>query len=74
MKDTIEEIYGLILYLGDNIKFDTPVICKMTPHSRPEIMHEISVDTDLESVSLHMLYTIRQRLRLLKYYKENENK
>jgi len=70
MKETINEIYQLIEKLGDNVIFDGPVVCKMTPHSKPEISHGVSLDTDMHSFSLHMLYSLRQRLRLMVYYKD----
>ncbi len=69
--ETKKEIESLLQQLGGNIVFETPVICKVSPHSRPEIIKELKLTDDLSVFSIHMLYTIRQRLKLLIYQKNN---
>lgn len=65
----INEITEMLKSLGGSVDFDTPVVCKLTPHTKPEKLSGLNSGDDLNRFSIHMLYTIRQRLKLILYYK-----
>lgn len=65
----IEDIRSIVSDFGGHVKFETPIVCKISPHSKPEKIYEIYSDTDISGFSQFMIYTILQRLRLLYYYK-----
>lgn len=60
----------LLKYYGGYLKLDSRLICKMSPHSHPVILHEIKIE-DLETYDLPVLQTIYQRLKS-KYEREKE--
>ena len=64
-----DEIIDLIMSISDAgyIKFESRVVCKMSPHSQPEIITSISVDDDFDKMSNSLKQTIIQRLKLIKH-------
>ena len=72
--EAISEIRQIISDFGGEVILDTPIIIKLTPHSRPEVIKEkIDNNFDFDKYSVHAIYTIRQRLKLLQFYKNQKH-
>lgn len=70
--ERFNECKELLNHYGGYLKLDSRLVCKMSPHSNPVILYELSIE-DLEKYDLPTLQTIYQRLKG-KYEREKESK
>ncbi len=69
--DRIEEIKNLLYCLGD-VKLETPITVKMSPHTHPTKIYSVSLTEDFTKYTQNELTSIYQRLRLLKILKHEK--